>query len=73
MPILIPILGIVFGVGGPTLLIALCFPSIRQAVTRRLAGRSASDDEAIVTLQIRVRALEGEVDRLSHLLPGARS
>jgi hypothetical protein len=67
--LLIPILGIVFGVGGPVLLGALFFPSIRAAVARRIEGRSAHDEAAVIALQLQVEALEAEVSRLTRALP----
>jgi hypothetical protein len=69
--LLIPILGIVFGVGGPLVLGALFFPSIRAAVARRIEGRSAHDEAALIALQLQVEALEAEVQRLTRALPPA--
>lgn len=74
--VLIPILGIIFGVGGPVLLAALCFPSIRSAVADRLRGDAhieASDPEVvaqIAALRGEIYALRTEVAVISRALPG---
>ncbi len=65
----IPIVAIVFGVGGPVLLTSLLFPSIRQAVARRIEGRSAQDEAALIALQLQVEALQTEINRLTRALP----
>lgn len=63
---LIPILSVVFGCPAIVVLGMLCFPSTREAISRRLAGRGsgALDDEAmahIASTEANVTALRSEV------------
>jgi hypothetical protein len=65
---LVPIVAIVFAVGGPMALGALAIPAIRTAVARRIGGHTAEDEELLTALKLRVDALESEVDALNRAL-----
>ena len=80
---LIPILAVIFGCPTAVLLGALLFPSTRDALARRLAGRTAGDlddralthlasaDANVTAMRSEVYALRCEVAALSRALPAA--
>jgi hypothetical protein len=74
--VLVPAIGIVFGIGGPLVFAALCFPSVRSAVVDRLRGgapRSGEADHAVAAqlaaLRSEIYALRTEVATLARALP----
>jgi hypothetical protein len=54
--------------GVPLALGTIFIPSLRSALARRIGGRAAEDEAALIALQLHVEALQRQVDALTQAL-----